>query len=90
MMNALAHGHIGMWMVYMLAALPFIGIVVSIIGFVVRKKGSNQLKEANAGIKVLALFLNYFGIVANVIGLLYNTGLIVAFFVVRDKLMSLI
>ena len=88
--NALGHGNFGMWMVHMLMALPFIGIVVSIIGFIVRKKGSNQLKEANFGIKALALFFNYFGIAANVIGLLYNVGLIVAYFVLRSKLIDLV
>jgi hypothetical protein len=90
LIRALSQGIIGMWMVYTLAALPFIGDIVAIIGFVVRKKGGNQLKEANLGVKALALFLNYFGIAANVIGFLYNTGFIVAFFVLREKLMNMI
>ena len=90
LMNSLGHGNIGMWMVHMLMALPFIGIVVSIIGFIVRKKGGNQLKEANLGIKALAFFFNYFGIAANVIGLLYNAGFIVAYFVLRAKLLNLV
>jgi uncharacterized membrane protein len=83
LMKALEQGQIALWLLF---ALPILGLIVAIVGFVVRKKGGDQLKGCNAGVKVLAFFMNYFGIAANVIGLLFNAGVLVALFVIKDKL----
>jgi len=83
MIKALEGGHLALWLLFL---FPILGMISAIAGFIVRKKGGDQLKNCNVGIKILALFFHYFGIAANVIGLLYNAGVLIALFVIKSKL----
>jgi hypothetical protein len=82
---AIENGDLALWLII---ALPIVGVIVSIIGFNLRKKGSRQVKESSipAGLNFLVRFVfGYFGTAANVIGLLYNVIILVAVFVVKQK-----
>jgi hypothetical protein len=80
---ALAGGHIALWVLFL---FPILGIIVTIIGFVVRGKSKQHLQNINPGVKVLAFLLNYFAIGFNVIGLLFNAGVFIALMVLKSNL----
>jgi hypothetical protein len=82
---AIENGDFALWL---MIALPMVGVIVSIIGFTLRKKGSRQVKDSGIppGLNFAVRFIfGYFGTAANVIGLLYNVIILVAVFVVKQK-----
>jgi hypothetical protein len=83
LLKALEGGHLALWLLFL---FPILGMICAIAGFVVRKKGADQLKNCNAGIKVLAFAFHYLGIASNIIGLLFNAGMLIALFVLKSKL----